>query len=68
MVNEWILFKNGNKASAVIGGAPKAGAMGQHRGLGWRGSSEGGSGWEVHMYTCGQSMLMYGKNHHNIVK
>ena len=21
-----------------------------------------------HMYTCGQSMLMYSKNHHNIVK
>ena len=21
-----------------------------------------------HMYTCGQFMVMYGKNHHNIVK
>ena len=21
-----------------------------------------------HMYTCGQFMLMYGKNHHNTVK
>ena len=27
----------------------------------------GGSGWRGHMYTCGQFMLMYGKNHHNIV-
>ena len=22
----------------------------------------------VHMYTCGRFMLIYGKNHHNIVK
>ena len=25
------------------------------------------SGWGEHMYTCSQFMLMYGKNHHNIV-
>ena len=29
---------------------------------------EGGLGWGGHMYTCDQFMLMYGKNHHNIVK
>jgi len=28
---------------------------------------EVGSGWEEHMYTCSQFMLMYGKNHPNIV-
>ena len=28
----------------------------------------GGSGWGGgHMYTCGQFMLMYGKNHYHIV-
>ena len=26
-----------------------------------------GSGWRGHMYTCGQCMLTYGENHHNIV-
>ena len=35
---------------------------------GWGGEGSGGwSGWRGHMYTCGQFMLMYGKNHHNIV-
>ena len=31
---------------------------------------EVGVGFRVggHMYTCGQFMLMYGKNHHHIVK
>ena len=30
---------------------------------------EGVSGWRGgHIYTYGQFMLMYGKNHHNIVK
>ena len=29
---------------------------------------EGGSGWRGHMYTCGGFMLIYSKNHHNIVK
>ena len=28
---------------------------------------KGDSGWGAQMYTCGQFMLMYGKNHHNIV-
>ena len=28
----------------------------------------GGSGWRGHMYTCGRFKLMYGKNHHSIVK
>ena len=28
----------------------------------------GGSGWGRHTYTCGQFMLMCGKNHHHIVK
>ena len=32
---------------------------------GWCGE-EGGRG--KHVYTCDQFMLMYGKNHHNIVK
>jgi len=31
------------------------------------GRCAGGSGWWRHMYTCGQFMLMCGKNHHNIV-
>ena len=28
---------------------------------------EGGSGGRGHMYACGQFMMIYGKNHHNIV-
>ena len=35
------------------------------------GGQGGGTGVQdcgVHIYTCGQFMLMYGKNHHNIVK
>ena len=33
------------------------------------GKGEGeGSGWGGHMYTGGWFMLMYGKNHHNIIK
>ena len=47
--------------------APKASALGQPRGIGWEGRWAGGSGWGGHMYTCGPFMLMYGKNHHNIV-
>ena len=36
---------------------------------GWGGEG-GGRGVQdgEHMYTCGRFMLMYGKNHHNIVK
>ena len=29
---------------------------------------KGGSGGRGHIYSCGQFMLMYGKNHHNISK
>ena len=43
--------------------APKAGALGQPRGIGW-----GGFRMEGHRYTHGWFMLMYGKNHHNIVR
>ena len=50
------------------GRALKAGVLGQPRGMGWGGRWEWGSGWEGHMYTHGWFMLMYGKNHHNIVK
>ena len=27
-----------------------------------------GSGWGEHMYTCGQFMLMYNKDHNNIIR
>ena len=51
--------------------APKTGVLGQPRGIRWGGRLEGcsgcGRGWGD-MYTCGQFMLIYGKNHHNIVK
>ena len=47
---------------------PKAGLLGQPRGIGWGGRWEGGSGWGIHMYPCGWFMLMYGKKHHNIAK
>ena len=47
---------------------PKAGALGRPRGIGWGGRSKEGAGWGGgHMYTYGWFMLMYGKNHHNIV-
>ena len=35
---------------------------------GWGGREERDSGWEGHTYTCGRFMLLYGKNHLNIVK
>ena len=34
----------------------------------WDNQEGCGSGREGNMYTCGRFMLMYGKNHHNIVK
>ena len=35
----------------------------------WGEEGGGGcSGWEGHMCNCGWFALMYGKNHHNIVK
>ena len=37
------------------------------RGVGWGGSLEGGSRGRGHMYVYGWSMLMYGRNQHNIV-
>ena len=37
--------------------------------LGWDGEGGGRGVWDGgHMYTCGWFMLMYGKNHHKIVK
>ena len=36
---------------------------------GWSGREEEGElRMGEHMYPCGQFMLMYGKNHHNIIK
>ena len=37
-------------------------------GWGGEGHGQGGSGWGGHMYTHGWFVLMFGKNHHNIVK
>ena len=37
-------------------------------GVGWGGRWEGGSRGRGHMYTYGWSMLLYGRNQHNIVK
>ena len=36
----------------------------------WKGrvGREVGSAGRGHMYACGKFVLMYGKNHHNIVK
>ena len=48
--------------------APKAGALWQPGGMEWGGSWEGGSGGKGHKYTYGRFMLLYDKNHHNIVK
>ena len=47
--------------------APKAGALGQPRGIEW-GRRWAGAQDGVHINTCGRFMLMYGKTHHNIVK
>ena len=33
----------------------------------WEGGGRGGSRWGEHKYTHGRFVLMYGKNHHNIV-
>ena len=38
------------------------------RGVGWGGWWEGNSRGRGHMYTYNKLMLMYSKNHHNIVK
>ena len=46
----------------------KAGALGQPRGTGWGGRWGEGSRTGAHMYTYDGFMLMYGKNHHSIVK
>ena len=37
-------------------------------GWGEEGGGKGGSGGRGHMYDYGQFMLIYGKNHQNIVK
>ena len=47
--------------------APKASALGQPSGKAGEWRWEECSGWGRHMYSCGEFMLMYGKNHHNIV-
>ena len=36
-------------------------------GMGWGGKWVGGSGWRGHVCTRGRFILMYDKNHHNIV-
>ena len=47
--------------------ALKASALGQPKGMRWKGRWEGV--WDVgHMYTHSWFMSMYGKSHHNIVK
>ena len=48
--------------------APKAGALEQPRGTEQRERWEGGSGWRGHVYAYDEFILIYGKNHHNIVK
>ena len=45
----------------------KTRALWQPRGVGWGGRWEGSSRGRGHMYTYDWSMLMYGRNHHNIV-
>ena len=45
-------------------GHPKPALCDNLEGEGGRGVS----GWGRHIYTYGQFMLIYGKNHHNIVK
>ena len=49
-------------------GHPKPVLWDNAEGYGLKGDG-GGSGWGRggHMYTCGQFMLMYGKNHYHIV-
>ena len=48
-------------------GHSKPGALGHPRGMGWGGRRERVQD-EGHMCTRDGFMLMYGKNHHNIVK
>ena len=48
--------------------ALKAGALGQPRGIGWEGRWKRGSGLGEQICTHGWFMLMYDKNHQNIVK
>ena len=65
-------YEDGSKVrlvkAMVFPVAPKASALGQPRGMGWGGRREGCSGLGGHMHICSQFKLMYGKNHHNIVK
>ena len=46
----------------------QASALWQPRAVGWGGRLKGGAGGSEHVYTCGWFMLMYGRDHHNIVK
>ena len=48
-------------------GHPKLVLWDNPRGMGLGGSGEGGLGWRGHVYTYGQSILMYVKNCHNII-
>ena len=45
----------------------QTGALWQPRGVGWSGREEWSSKGREYMYTFGLSMLMYGRNQHNIL-
>ena len=49
-------------------GQPKPMLCGNVEGWGWEGMCEGDSGGRGHVYAYGPFMLMYGKNHPNIIK
>ena len=55
------------RGAGVRSRAPRAGALGQPRGIEWGGREAGDSGWRAHKYTYDRCMLMDGKNHHNSV-
>ena len=48
--------------------ALKVGALGQHRGMGWGGRWEGGSGWGDTCAPVGDSCRCMAKKQHNIIK
>ena len=49
-------------------GNPKPVLCDNLEGWGGRGGEEEGSGGRGHMYAYGQFKLMYGRDHHNILK
>ena len=48
-------------------GHPKPVLCDNLKGSGEEGWGRGSSGWRGHMYTCAKFILMYGKNHCNVV-